>query len=67
MTHTCWIDDTLCPQCTSLNSRGVFTATIVTRNGKYVHTYDSMRGAWEWVQGMVAVTNDAHWEVVSNG
>lgn len=66
MTHTCWIDDTLCPQCTSLNSRGVFTATITTRNGRYIHTYDSMRGAWEWVQGMVAVTNDAHWEVVSN-
>jgi hypothetical protein len=65
MTHTCWIDDTLCPQCTSLNSRGVFTATITTRNGRYIHTYDSMRGAWEWVQGMVAVTNDAHWEVVS--
>jgi hypothetical protein len=67
MSHECWIDDTLCPQCQALDSPGEFTATVTTRNGRYVHTYDTMRGAWQWVQGMVRVSNKAHWEVVSNG
>lgn len=63
MYHTCFIDDTLCPDCQPMNSRGVFVTKFRTENGRYSREHDTMAGAWHYVQGFMAVNNRASWEI----
>jgi len=40
-------------------------ATLVTtKNGEYVHFFDTKELAWQYVQAFVAVNNDAKWRIV---